>query len=477
MTRTLLAAALVAGVLVARVPTPASAAPTYFLLAAAVGAPGEDVGDVRDAGVVHLLQMSDISGAGLDTEHPVTITRATLGGTPHAGDRFGAAIELADVDDDNKLDLIIGAPGADQEAGRVYVVRFLTMEGRFDVQHPIVLQQGRAGLPGPNEPGDRFGSSLDYITPDFHGPWLAIGAPGEDVGSTVDAGAVTVIHAGTDTTRSGVYYQGSGVPGTAERGDQFGFSLARFGQGFAAGAPGEDVGPIVDAGNITGFDPEVLGSGLELHQGSTGVPGPSEAGDRFGAALTNRTANTVSIGVPGEDVGDVRDAGAVVDLAVPGRCCSETTLWYQGYNDLMGKAEAGDRFGAALAPGDAGDLLVGAPGENVGDDVDAGIVQIVPRSEAGEQLASYGNCQYHQDSPDVPGTGESGDQMGASLGWRGLVGMPGEDVHGSADAGAFLLLGIDSNRAVDPGASQQVTQDDLTGSSAERGDRFGSVLP
>ena len=135
-------------------------APAYFQLATAVGSPFEDVGSVDEAGAVHLIGQGDT--ATFDPADSVTITRATLGGTPVAGDRFGTAVELAFVNDDNNTDLIIGAPGADRGAGRVYIVFFLPMAGRFDVAHPVVLRQGSNGVPGTSEAGDRFGSDLHY---------------------------------------------------------------------------------------------------------------------------------------------------------------------------------------------------------------------------------------------------------------------------------------------------------------------------
>jgi hypothetical protein len=263
--RVAIAAAVVvfAGSLVVAAPAPAGSV-AYLDVYGVVGSPNEDVGRVADAGVVQVLALND------STEQPYlwdTITRASLGGTPVAGDRFGAAVQLVDLNDDNKADLIIGAPGADRGAGRVYIVYFDVDLQRFDVAHSRVIAQGWDGLPGTSEPGDGFGSSLVYSHPNLHGAWLGIGAPGEDVRTMPDAGAVTMIPNGVDVAGGAVYYQGNGIPGTPERGDRFGSALAQLGQGYAASAPYEDVGSIVDAGDITRWDPESLGSGLELHQG------------------------------------------------------------------------------------------------------------------------------------------------------------------------------------------------------------------
>ena len=227
----LVAVALV--VATAVTPAVASGATATSSSRTAVGSPFEDVGSSDKAGAVHLIGQGDT--ATFDPADSVTITRATLGGTPAAGDRFGTAVELAFVNDDNNTDLIIGAPGADRGAGRVYVVFFLPMQGRFDVRAPVVLRQGSNGVPGTSEAGDRFGTDLHYTYAGVLEPYLAIGAPGEDIREVRDAGAVTVIGNGTDTSDDAVYYQGSGLPGTAEPGDAFGSSLAQFRTGLAVG--------------------------------------------------------------------------------------------------------------------------------------------------------------------------------------------------------------------------------------------------
>jgi hypothetical protein len=464
-----------------------------------VGSPFEDVGPIRDAGAVHLVPYgydSSEDSDKLDPSNSVTITRATLGGTPVTDDEFGGVVMFFDEH------LLIGAPGADHDAGRVYAAPPLGDQSGFDLAHPIVLQQGRNGLPGTSEPGDRFGAAVEGVT-DVEGPvphepdaWLAIGAPGEDVRDIADAGAVTSVPDFADLTKGEVYYQGNGLPGTPERGDHFGFSLAQYYNGLAIGAPGEDIGPIVDAGNVTKFYRSVLGSGSEYHQGSNGVPGVSEAGDHFGAAMADRlSAFSVSIGIPGEDVGAIEDAGAVVDLrvALHGHERSETTLWYQGHNGLAGVAEAGDQFGAAVYGGN-GDLIVGVPGEDVGGKADAGLIELI-----GPNRTLFGafSRQIHQDTAGIPGTGQAGDRFGASIGrfaeslvynhgtldFRVVVGASRKDVGGWADAGAIWTIEYDGgptyNRELElkPGIGTLVlTQDDLPGSSAEPGDRFGAGL-
>ncbi len=81
------------------------------------------------------------------------------------------------------------------------------------------------------EPVDQFGAVLaagDYNGDGFFD--LAVGAPAEDVGTTGDAGAVTVLFGGpgglTTAGHQTLFQGGGGVSGTAEGDDLFGAALA-----------------------------------------------------------------------------------------------------------------------------------------------------------------------------------------------------------------------------------------------------------
>jgi FG-GAP repeat len=83
---------------------------------------------------------------------------------------------------------------------------------------------------GAVERGDMFGNAL--TTGDFDNDGfadLAAGAPFEDVGTLIDAGAVSILYgstAGLTTTGSRIFTQDTpGVPGTAEDEDHFGAAL------------------------------------------------------------------------------------------------------------------------------------------------------------------------------------------------------------------------------------------------------------
>jgi hypothetical protein len=401
----------------------------------AVGVPGEDVGSVADAGAVEVFYGG---GGGLPGVGDQLLRQGAAGmaGTAETGDQFGAALSSGLVDDGDEADLAVGAPGEDigaiADAGAVHLV------------------DGAAGglLGSPNllvtettpETGDGFGSAVEVgdlsggggtAGPDD----LAVGAPGENVGAVVDAGAVSIIDAAEDG--SGIpagaaqerFFQGNGgVPGASEGGDLFGAALASglFGSGgidLAVGVPGENVGAVADAGAVV----VLVGPGLHalLTQGGAAtagglLPGATEAGDQFGAALATgdfdgNDADNLVIGIPGEDVGTVRDAGAVISL-----CGSEGLM--AGCPDgvlTQANPEPGDRYGASLTDGNFDgneftDLAVGAPGETVGGAVAAGAADARDGNVGGLEPFAH-EPLYFQSNAGVPGSPETGDLFAAAL--------------------------------------------------------------
>jgi len=125
--------------------------------------------------------------------------------------------------------------------------------------------------------------------------------------------------------------------------------------------PGEDLGRITDAGSVQQFvqgdgGDQGLTIGRVLHQDVAGMPGLAEAGDRFGAALAlqgdlpmagdSGSPPDLVIGVPGEDIGSVADAGALCWL--PLRRNGSAIMARRG-SLLPGTPVTGDRLGAALS--------------------------------------------------------------------------------------------------------------------------------
>ncbi len=226
-----------------------------------------------------------------------------------------------------------------------------------------------------------------------------------------------------------------------------------------------------------------------------GVPEPNA---RFGAALASGDVDgdgfaDLAIGAPGEDVGGLHDqpaSGAVTVLYGSRgglRMRPAVGGWTQNSIGIKGTAEAGDRFGEALAIGDfdgdgRGDLAIGAPGDSVSGQPNAGAVNVIygtPRGlhEAADEL-------WTQDTRAIKGIAGNGHGFGAALAAGDLsrngrdelaIGIPGGVISGQTGAGAVsVLYGRDGGlSSVDDLWSQDARG--IKG-RAEADDGFGSAL-
>ncbi|MBB4774981.1 hypothetical protein [Actinomadura livida] len=356
--------------------------------------------------------------------------------------------------------------------------------------------------------------------PDFNGDRcgdVVVGDPGGTVAGKVRAGRINVLYGdetGVGAGKRHLLSQGeTGTGEVPEADDRFGAVVRAIhadGDAFAdlvVGVPSESVNGVDDAGTVH----VIFGSagglgagrpGIVLHQGASGIAGGPEQGDRFGAGLAvNETTGdgppqpALAFGAPGEDLGGTADAGSAGVVTFDpdtGEVETAATIT-QDSPGIGGGAEAGDGFGAAVAlfqgPGGFGcgvtgvdgyTLVVGAPGEDLDGNADAGLVHLA------RDLAS--DTPLSQDSPGVDGAVEPGDRFGAGLALASYcehdgpshvqlaVGVPFEDFGSVADAGMAHLFATDDDELPMPqrwSVSQNST--DAAGTS-EAGDQFGSVL-
>jgi hypothetical protein len=276
----------------------------------AVGVPFHDLLPFTfDIGRVYLYRGGP---TGLQSDDFLDQKADDIADAAEAGDQFGFALAVGDFNADLRDDLAVGVPGEDLlsnsvgDAGAVHV--FLGTSFDFvllDRETDIFFGQGSlAGVA--IEAGDRMGRALAVgkFNNDLFAD-LAIGVPGEDIGSIASAGLVTVVYGGSN-------------------------------------------GPSLT--NIQHW-----------HQNVAGIADTAEAGDEFGRALSawnygKSTQSDLAIGVPFEDLLSINtntqqpDAGAVHVLygSSSGLTATESQFWHQDRPGIASAASAGDRFGVTL---------------------------------------------------------------------------------------------------------------------------------
>ena len=370
---------------------------------------------------------------------------------------------------------------------------------------------------------DKFGQVV--ATGDFNGDGfddLAIGIENEDIGSRKDAGAVSVIYGtknGLTVVEDQFWHQNSSdafgkIKSSAEADDLFGSALAAGdfnNDGFddlAIGVESEDIGSIEDGGAVAiiyGSNQGLTTLGNQLwHQNSSdkfgGVRGKAQAFDRFGNSLAagdfdGDGVDDLAIGVFGENVGSIVNAGAV--NVMYGSNAGITTfgnqIWHQdssdSFGDIQTDAEDGDQFGWSLAAGDFNgsghdDLAIGSNLENIGSIIDAGAVNVIHGTDTG--LTTANNQFWSQNSPGIVDVAAADEEYGYSLAAGDFdgdgkddlaIGVPREQVGSSINAGAVNLM-YGSGTGLTASGDQIWHQDssDALGSvvnSAEPGDYFG----
>jgi len=435
------------------------------------------------------------------------------------GDGFGAAVARGDFNGDRFVDLAIGIPWEDTtntpwpvilDAGAVEVI-YGTASGLATANRQF-WRQGALGLDDVAEAGDLFGAALaagDFNADGFDD--LAIGVPGESVGSVQGAGAVTVIYgspSGLSTTAvpSQSWHQDSpDALDRAESEDYFGQSLA---VGYfnadpyadlVVGVPGENYG----AGSVHVFYGSAAGVSATadrvFSQGSDtdGLLDVGETDDYFGLALAAgdfdcNGYDDLAIGVPYEN--GQQGAGHIVYGAPVGLRLLNNQFLDQDALAVTNEAQFGDQFGFSLAAGDFNDddcvdLAIGVPGE---DDflnliASPGAIHVFYGSANGFS-GFFEWFTYQKDAA------ETGDSFGTALtsgdfngdGYDDLaIGVPGENVGWIdgvgpiVDAGAVTVIyGSSVGLSYYNEIGSQFWNQDFPGVEdfAEQGDNFGRSL-
>ncbi len=467
----------------------------------AVGAPGEDVGKLDDAGSVSIF-LADSSGA-YSSSTVWTQNSPDVPGGAEAGDQFGFAVTSGDYDSDGYADLAVAANretvGSGNTAGMV-----------------TVLWGSPSGITGAGSKVLVFSASGTEADGAFAGDAMASGDFNNDGADDLAVGAPGIeqvrIYTGTPSNKAsfgstGMLFseaspgvQGKKHVGTASKaGDLFGESMVvgdfnddNF-DDLAVGAPYDydDTGYAVGAvvvfpGQNSTSAPVNLEESTRWSPDTKGVKGVShtftvnDSPDSFGRTLAAGDFNAdgvddLAVGIPGvpttrtsggkkyQDAGVVQifDGAAGVGVTATDAILSQETA------GIGGKSEAGDLFGASLDAGNgpgATDVLAIGSGEE--------LVRVLTGG------TGAGSLTLSQNSAGIWGGTENGDAFGAFVrfianaggGNESLaVGSPGED----EGAGAVFVL--PSNGTLPSGVnSQKFDEDDPdVGGVKESGDAWG----
>ncbi|MFE9809366.1 FG-GAP and VCBS repeat-containing protein [Streptomyces sp. NPDC005548] len=416
----------------------------------AVGMPDATVDGKAKAGYISVIY----GGPQSPSQSTGVISQAEAGipGTPEAGDRFGSSVAPVDVNGDGVFELVVGASGesltSDQlkDEGTITVldgsgwnVKGTTVArgsgefssigrtvaaGDYDGDGDIDLAYGENSeesgslrfRPGPLTADPVTTTSLrrysmggvtrDLATGDFDGDGR------DDLAGTWQGleDSSTFITRWDDQAKPAQWYA------DADRGSSL--AVADFDRdgtddlavGLVQPNPESETTHCEDRLGgavllLKGSKTENFGTESECFtQSNPEVGGAAEEGDDFGAALAAGDLNgdgrpELVVGVPGEDVGTVKDAGGYVTMNGTEHGLYGGLARSQSTTNMPGTAEAGDRFGGQVAVGDYNrdglwDTAVSAPGENAGETRSGGVWFVPSSTEEtyplGKSLTPFG---------------------------------------------------------------------------------------
>jgi hypothetical protein len=370
-----------------------------------------------------------------------------------------------------------------------------------------IFGQDSNGVNDRAETADFFAGEL--AAGDFDGDGyadVAVGIPNENAGGHADTGKIQILYGsknGTVSRGDAVFgFSNRGINGTPAANDRLGSALVvgdYNNDGFedlAVGAPGRTVAGQSGAGAVVvlyGANKGLTGSGSSSVDQTTGGLGQAHADDAFGASLTTGDFNgdgidDLGIGAPGDSLHAARGGAVTVLFGAATQGITETGQFLTQNDPGTGDAaEIDDLFGWSLAAADFDndgddDLAVGVPGESLGDDTNAGIVNVFVGGTEDPLAASL---LLSDDTPGVATAVEDDDRFGGALAAGNFnndafgdlaVSAPGESRGRKFAAGAVHVIS-GSAIGLSGGAVKSITQKSSGIADApDAGDDFGYEL-
>jgi MYXO-CTERM domain-containing protein len=311
-----------------------------------------------------------------------------------AGDHFGYSVSISGDT------AVVGSihhyhSGSGAKYGAAYV--FVRTAGSWDLETELHGDDGNTG--------DIFGSSVA-----ISGETIVVGAENEDIAAQNSGSAYVFVRSGTIWTQ-----QKKLLPPNGTAGDNFGHSVAVYGDTAVVGRPYND-GNGADSGDAYVF----MRSGVLWSQGYELVP-DDPATDQFFGYSVGISGDTIIVGAQG-DSGAAPAAGATYIFVRSG------AVWQQQAKIVASDGVEGDFFGGGVVI-DGDTAVIGALGKDEGGKANAGAAYVFVRSAG----------VWSQEKLLVPDDSAAGDTFGFSVALEGDLAVVGADTDFNKAGSTYLF--------------------------------------